>query len=145
MELDAKIAQADAMKLLDLSQAQISRLIRDKWIQTDSRGKMTPRGVFKGYIQSIKRGTAKSDSDLKRARLADYEMRTAARGDKFRKAAEKEAYDFNMGVWPEVVALLDSIPALATRDQDERTRIRKVLDDFRRKFVAKLKAGLGTR
>ena len=38
-----------------------------------------------------------------------------------------------------------SPPALATRDQDERTRIRNVIDDFRRKFVAKLKAGYGTR
>jgi hypothetical protein len=145
MELDVKIAQSDAMKLLDLSQAQISRLIRDKWIQTDSRGKMTPRGVFKGYIQSIKRGVAKSDADLKAARLRDYEQRTEARGDKFRKAAEKEALDFNMRVWPEVTALLDSIPALATRDQDERTRIRNVIDDFRRKFVVKLKASCGAR
>jgi hypothetical protein len=101
--------------------------------------------VFKGYIQSIKRGTAKSDSDLKAARLRDYEQRTEVREGKFRKAAEKEALDFNMSVWPEVTALLDSIPALASRDQDERTRIRNVIDDFRRKFVAKLKTGIGAR
>ena len=50
MDLDAKISQQEAKELLELSTAQVSRLVRDKWIKTDGKGKVTPRSVFRGYI-----------------------------------------------------------------------------------------------
>jgi hypothetical protein len=145
MDLDAKITQQEAKKLLELSTAQVSRLVRDKWILTDGKGKVTPRNVFRGYIQSIKRGTAKTDADLKAARLADYTQRTEARGDKFRKAAAQEALQTSLEIWPEVANFLDSIPAMTSRDHAERARIKGFVDDCRKRFVGKLKARLGPR
>jgi hypothetical protein len=145
MDIDAKITQQEAKKLLELSSAQVSRLVRDKWIKTDGKGKVTPRSVFRGYIESIKRGVAKSDADLKAARLADYTQRTEARGDKFRKAATQEALRTSLEIWPEVANFLDSIPPMTSRDHEERARIKGIVDDFRKRFVGKLKARLGTR
>jgi hypothetical protein len=142
MDLDAKITQQEAKKLLELSSAQVSRLVRDKWLQTDGKGKLTPRGVFRGYIQSIKRGTAKTDSDLKAARLADYTQRTEARGDKFRKAATQEALQISLEIWPDVANFLDSIPAMTSRDHEERARVKGIVDDFRKRFISKLKTRL---
>jgi hypothetical protein len=52
MDLDAKITQQEAKKLLQLSTAQVSRLVR-KWIRTDGEGKVTPREVFRGHIYPI--------------------------------------------------------------------------------------------
>jgi len=142
MDLDAKITQQEAKKLLELSTAQVSRLVRDGWIKT-VKGKVTPREVFRGYIQSIKRGTAKSDTDLKAARLADYTQRTELRSGKFRKAAMQEALQISLELWPQVANFLDSIPAMISRDHAERARIKGVVDDFRKRFVGKLKARLG--
>jgi hypothetical protein len=142
MDLDAKINQQEAKKLLELSTAQVSRLVRDKWIKTDGKGKVTPRTVFRGYIESIKRGTAKSDADLKAARLRDYQQRTDARDGKLRSAAAREALQTSLEIWPEVANFLDSIPAMTSRDHAERARIKGVVDDFRKQFVSKLKARL---
>src|SRR5260370_33312584 len=107
MDLDAKITQQEAKKLLELSTAQVSRLVRDEWIKT-VKGKVTPRTVFRGYIESIKRGTAKSDADLKAARLRDYQQRTDARDGKLRNAAAHEALQTSLELWPDVANFLDS-------------------------------------
>jgi hypothetical protein len=144
MDIDAKITQQEAKKLLELSTAQVSRLVRDKWIKTDGKGKVTPRTVFRGYIESIKRGTAKSDADLKAARLADYKQRTELRSGKFRRAAVQEALQISLEIWPEVTNFLDSIPAMTSRDHAERARIKGIVDEFRRRFVSKLKSRLST-
>jgi hypothetical protein len=143
MDIDAKITQQEAKKLLELSTAQVSRLVRDKWIKTDGKGKVTPRSVFRGYIESIKRGTAKSDADLKAARLADYTQRTEARTGKARAAAAQEALQTSLEIWPEVANFLDSVPAMTSRDHTERARIKGIVDDFRKRFVSKLQARLG--
>jgi hypothetical protein len=145
MDIDAKITQQEAKKLLELSTAQVSRLVHDKWIKTDGKGKVTPRTVFRGYIDSIKRGTAKSDADLKAARLADYTQRTEAREGKLRKAAAHEALQTSLEIWSEVANFLESIPAMTSRDHAERARIKDIVDDFRKRFVGKLKARLGAR
>jgi hypothetical protein len=142
MDIDAKITQQEAKKLLELSTAQVSRLVRDGWIKT-VKGKVTPRTVFRGYIESIKRGTAKSDADLKAARLRDYQQRTDARDGKLRNAAAHEALQTSLELWPEVANFLDSIPAMTSRDHTERAHIKGVVDDFRTRFVGKLKARLG--
>jgi hypothetical protein len=142
MDLDSPITQQQAKKLLELSTAQISRLVHDKWIVTNSKGKLTPRAVFRGYIQSIKRGTAKSDTDLKAARLRDYQQRTDARDGKLRSAAAQEALQISLEIWPEVANFLDSIPAMTSRDHAERTRIKGIVDEFRKHFVGKLQARL---
>jgi hypothetical protein len=144
MDIDAKITQQEAKKLLELSTAQVSRLVRDKWIKTDGKGKVTPRTVFRGYIESIKRGTAKSDADLKAARLADYKQRTELRSGKFRRAAVQEALQISLEIWPAVTNFLDSIPAMTSRDHAERARIKGIVDEFRRRFVSKLKSRLST-
>ena len=106
---------------------------------------MTPRTVFRGYIESIKRGTAKSDADLKAARLRDYTQRTELRAGKSRKAAVQEALNTSLEIWAEVANFLESIPAMTSRDHAERARIKGVVDGFRKQFVGKLKANLSAR
>ncbi len=43
MDIDAKISQQEAKKLLELSTAQVSRLVRDKWIAAESAAISKPR------------------------------------------------------------------------------------------------------
>ena len=144
MELDAKINQTQAAALLDISIARMSELCRDGWIKRDATGKVTPRVTFTGYIASIKEGRNTADIDLKAIKAEDYRQRMDARAGKYRKEAAAEVLALSNEMWIPVVAFLDSIPSMFSRDQEARKRIRDTVDAFKRKFVEQVKAKLGS-
>jgi hypothetical protein len=138
MDLDSKITQKQAADLLGLGMARISELCAQNWIARDAKGKVTPRAVFNGYIASIKKARNNADVELKSVRVEDYKQRMEARAGKFKKQAFAEAYEFFMEVWPPVVAFIDGLPAMFSRDQDVRKRMYAAINDFKTKIVARV-------
>lgn len=139
MHLDEKINQKQAAELLGISMARMSELCRDGWIKRDANGKVTPRVTFIGYIASIKEGRSTVDIDLKVLKGKDYQQRMDARAGKFQTIANREAYDLCMEAWPPVVAFIDGLPAMFSRDNEVRARVHKAIDQFKTKFVAHIK------
>ena len=138
MKWDEPITLNQAGELLDLSQAQVSRLVADNWIARKD-GKTTARLAVTGYIQSIKKARVSADIDLKAIRAEDYRQRMDARAGKFQEKANREAYDLCMEAWPPVVAFIDGMPAMFSRDNEVRDRVRKAIDQFKHKFIAHIK------
>ena len=140
MNCDEPITLNQAGELLDLSQAQVSRLVADEWIaRNKSTGKTTPRLAVSGYIKSIKKARVSADTDLKAIRAEDYRQRMDARAGKYQAKANAEAYALCMEAWPPVVAFLDGLPAQFSRDNETRIRVHKAIDQFKTKFIAHIK------
>jgi hypothetical protein len=140
MNLDEKINQTQAAELLGISMARMSELCRDNWIKRDANGKVTPRVTYAGYIASIKEGRNSADIDLKVLKGKLSTQTYDQREGKYQQAANREAYEFCEPMVAMIVNFLDGLPSAVTREPETRKRIVKVVDDFRNKIGAQMRA-----
>ena len=128
-EDDGLITLEAAGRLLDgLGPERIRQLIKEGWIAREKPGRVRLDGAVQGYIRYLKdvaKRTTKTAADtrVRDARASEIEQRIAERNRQLVPAAEATAaIDHVVAACAEAFA---AIPAMLTRDVEERTRIEK--------------------
>jgi hypothetical protein len=142
MNISEKINLTQASELLGVSVKTISLLCSEGHIQRDKDGAVTVGGAVHGYVGSIKAYGSRAGAEYKQVKTEELKHRVAARDGKYRQQANEEAYKVCMEAWPMVVNFLTSLPAICSRDNSERKRIRNVIEAFQCKFIDFIKTEL---
>jgi hypothetical protein len=142
MNISEKINLTQASELLGVSVKTVSLLCSEGHIQRDKDGAVTVGGAVHGYVASIKAYGSRADAEYKKVKTEELKHRVAARDGKYQQEANEEAYQVFAEAWPQVVNFLTSLPAICSRDNAERKRIRDVINAFQRKFIDFIKTEL---
>lgn len=127
---NALITLEQAGAMLGVTAERIRVLIKDGFIAKPARGRVTVSGAAKGYARywqdkATDQTRSSASSRVSDARAAEIEQRIAMRNRDLAPIDElEEAFDFVVGV---CVEGWSALPAMITRDMEERTRIEGIV------------------